>query len=221
MPPIKLNTPKGVIGGWYAEPHDQPRGGIVLVQEIFGVNSHIRSTVERFAAHGFSVVAPAFFDHVERGVELDYDDAGIARGRELVAEVGFDRALEDVEVAANLLRDRGVEHVGVVGFCWGGTVAFLSNTRLGLPAVSYYGGRTVPFLRERPKAHLMMHFGSRDPHISAEDVQAHRDALPRALIRVWDAGHGFNCEQRADFDEEASRGAFRLTRRFCRWVLGS
>lgn len=220
MPPTRLSTPTGLIGGWRADPHDQPRGGIVVVQEIFGLNRHIRSVVERFAAHGFSVIAPAIFDHVERGVELEYDAAGVARGLALTRRIGFDRAIEDVQAAAELLRDRA-EHIGVVGYCWGGTVAFLANTRLGLPSVSYYGGKTVPFLRERPRAHMMMHFGAHDPHITPEDVQAHRDALPRALIRVWDAGHGFNCEQRADYDEEAAQGAFRLTRRFFRWVLGS
>lgn len=220
MPPIKLSTATGLIGGWRADPHDQPRGGIVVVQEIFGVNRHIRSVVERFAAHGFSAVAPAFFDHIERGVELEYDRPGIQRGMALTSRIDFNRAVQDVAAAADLLRD-SVEHVGVVGYCWGGTVAFLANTRLGLPAVSYYGSRTVKFLNERPRAHLMMHFGSKDPHISAEDVQAHRDALPRALIRVWDAGHGFNCDPREDYDEAAAQGAFRLTRRFFRWVLGS
>lgn len=220
MPPVKLSTSTGLIGGWRADPHDQPRGGIVVVQEIFGVNHHIRSVVERFAAHGFSAIAPAFFDHFERGTELDYDETGIARGRELVDRLGFERALQDVEAAVDLLHD-SVEHVGVVGYCWGGTVAFLANTRLGLPSVSYYGARTVPFLRERPRAHMMMHFGARDPLIPPADVEAHRDALPRALIRVWDAGHGFNCEARADYDEDAAQGAFRLTRRFFRWVLGS
>lgn len=220
MAPTRLNTPTGVIGGWRADPHDAPRGGIVVVQEIFGVNRHIRSVVDRFAAHGFCAIAPAFFDHIEPGIELDYDAAGIRHGMALASRIDFDRAIQDVAAAAERLRDQ-VEHVGVVGYCWGGTVAFLANTRLSLPAVSYYGGRTVPFLRERPKAHLMMHFGSRDPHISAADVQAHRDALPRALIRVWDASHGFNCDQREDYDEAAAQGAFRLTRRFFRWVLGS
>ena len=97
MHPVKLDTPTGLIGARRADPHDIPRGGIVVVQEIFGVNRHIRSVLERFAAHGFVAIAPCLFDHIAPGIELDYDEAGIARGRELVAGVGFDRAVQDVE----------------------------------------------------------------------------------------------------------------------------
>lgn len=213
MHPVKLDTPSGLISARRADPHDIPRGGIVVVQEIFGVNRHIRSVLERFAAHGFVAIAPCLFDHIASGIELDYDEAGIARGRELAAGVGFERAVQDVEAAAKSLLD-SVEKVGVVGYCWGGTVAFLANTRLGLPTVSYYGGRTLPFLHERPQAPLMLHFGERDPLIPPEHVEAHRQALPGAIVHVYDAGHGFNCDARADYDEPASRAALQRTLRF-------
>jgi len=189
--PVSLSTPNGRISGWRADPPFPAHGALVVVQEIFGVNAHIRQQVDRFAAHGFTAVAPAFFDHVDYHIELDYDEAGVARGRELVAQIGFDKVMMDIEsVVAEL---QGESKVGIVGFCWGGSVAYLGNTRLGLPAVSYYGGRTVPFLRERLRAPMLFHFGEQDPIIPPEDVQKHRDALSAAEIHVWPgAGHGFH-----------------------------
>lgn len=178
------------IGAWLAEPTTTPKGGIVVVQEIFGVNAHIRSVVERFAAHGYTAIAPAFFDHVEAGIELDYDEAGFARGRELVGEIGFDLALADVASAAEAIASAG--RIGCVGYCWGGTVALLAATRLGLPAVSYYGARNVAFLDEAPRAPLQFHFGERDESIPAAAIDRHREALPQAAIHTYPAGHAFN-----------------------------
>jgi carboxymethylenebutenolidase len=126
--------------------------------------------------------------------------------------LGFERALEDVAAAAEAIRHCG--RIGVVGFCWGGTVAFLAATRLGLPAVSYYGGRTVPFLKEKPRAPLLMHFGERDPIIPPEDVAKHRAALPSAEMHIYPAGHGFNCDERADFDQASSDLAWQRTLAF-------
>lgn len=209
---IALDTPNGGIGAWRAEPAIPPRGALVVVQEIFGVNSHIRSVVDRFAAHGYVAIAPAFFDHFERHVELGYDEQGVAQGRELVARLGFDRAVEGVQAAVEAVEDGG--QVGVVGYCWGGTVAYLACCRLGLPAVSYYGGRTVPFLHERPGAPLLLHFGEDDPIIPPEDVKKHHDALPEAEIHLWPAGHGFNCDQRADYNATVAVQALQRTLAF-------
>ena len=200
------------ISAWHARPEGSPRGGIVVVQEIFGVNAHIRSVVERFAEQGFEAIAPALFDHIETGVELDYDAVGVQRGRELVAELGFDRAVEAVASATHSIASAGT--IGVVGYCWGGTVAFLGNTRLGLPSVAYYGGRTIPFLLEKPQAPMLLHFGAYDPIIPPTDVEKHRMALPDAQMHVYDAGHGFNCDQRADYDAAASALAFERTLTF-------
>ena len=202
MPSVSLATANGPISGWRADPAGAARGNIVVVQEIFGVNAHIRSVVERFAEQGFRAIAPALFDPVEAGVELGYDAAGIAHGRGLVTQVGVDRAIAGVRAAMDALTAFG--KVGVVGYCWGGTLAFLSNTRLGLPSVSYYGARTVPYLHEVPRAPMLFHFGDRDASISPADVRKHRDALPQAEVQVYAAGHGFNCDQRADFDAAAS-----------------
>lgn len=207
---ISINTRHGRISAWHAKPHVTPRGALIVVQEIFGLNSHIRQVADRFANYGYVTLAPALFDLVHPGTELGYDEAGVARGREIVAELGFNGALDGVRGAFDLLESE--YRVGVVGYCWGGSVAFLANTRLGLPAVSYYGGRTVPLLGERPKAPLMLHFGEDDPIIPPEDVQKHRDALSSAEIHVWPgAGHGFNCEQRADYNAEVAQQALTRT----------
>ncbi|MDE2157225.1 MAG: dienelactone hydrolase family protein, partial [Xanthomonadaceae bacterium] len=112
------------IGAYLARPQGQPKGGIVVIQEIFGVNAHMRSVTDRFAGHGYTAIAPAFFDHLETGVELDYDEAGFAKGRQLVGELGLERALEDVASAAEAISSSG--RIGTVGYCWGGTVALLA-----------------------------------------------------------------------------------------------
>ncbi|MFC4728215.1 dienelactone hydrolase family protein [Coralloluteibacterium thermophilus] len=216
---VTLHTRNGEIGGYAARPARTPAGGIVLVQEIFGVNAHIRGVVDRFAEEGYATVAPAVFDHVERGIELGYDEAGFKRGRDLVGQLGIDRAVADVAAAAGWLRDQGVARVAAVGYCWGGSVAFLANTRLGLPSVSYYGGRTLPFVHEVPRAPMLFHFGEADPYITPADVQAHRDALPDAQVHTYPAGHGFNCEQRADYDAASAKLALERTLAFLRAAL--
>ena len=198
---------------WVERPAGPPRGGVVVVQEIFGVNAHIRAVAARFAAEGFLAVAPRLFDRVAAGTELGYDEAGVARGRELVAALGFDAALRDIRAAADWIASQG-PRAGVVGFCWGGTAALLSATRLGLPAVSYYGGRSMAFLHEHPQAPLLLHYGARDPLIPPDHVDAQRAAFPDAEVHVHAAGHGFNCDQRADFDAAASGAAWSQTLRF-------
>lgn len=210
---ISINTRHGRISAWHAKPRVTPKGALIVVQEIFGVNSHIRQVADRFANYGYVAIAPALFDAVHPGTELGYDEAGVARGREIVEEIGFNGALDGVRGAFDFLESEF--KVGVVGFCWGGSVAYYTNTKLGLPAVSYYGGRTVPLLRDRPKAPLMLHFGENDALIPPEDVEKHREALPGAEIIVWPGvGHGFNCDQRPDFDADTSQQAMTRTLNF-------
>ena len=188
---IQLNTSRTqCIGAYLAKPSGTPKGGIVVVQEIFGVNAHMRNVTDRFAAHGYVAIAPAFFDHVESGVELGYDEAGFKRGRELVGELSFDLVLEDVASAAESIRSAG--RIGCVGYCWGGTVAFLAATRLAMPAVSYYGARNVKFLDEAPKAPVQFHFGENDSSIPPEAIARHREVLPDAEIYTYPTGHAFD-----------------------------
>lgn len=214
---MSLETPTGRIQAWRADPPIPPKGALVVVQEIFGINHHIRQVCDTFAAHGYVAVAPAFFDHFEHGVELDYDADGVKRGKELVERLGFDRALEDIRSAAAVVQDAG--KVGVVGYCWGGSVAFLANTRLSMPAVSYYGARTAPFLDEQLDAPMMFHFGDHDASIPTEVIDLHRSKQSTAEIHVYPAGHGFNCDQRADYDEPSATLALERTLAFFRRTL--
>lgn len=187
-----LDTPHGPVRAWRADPGGPSRGAVLVIQEIFGVNAHIRSVATRFAADGFVALAPALFDPVERGVELAYEQADIGRGRALVAALGVDRAVDILATATDVLQHEGLR-VGAVGFCWGGSIAFLCNTRLGLPAVGYYGARSVPFLDEPARAPLMFHFGGRDTSIPATDIALHREKQPQARVFVYpEAGHAFN-----------------------------
>ena len=188
---INLNT-SGMqcIGAYLAKPSGTSNGGIVVVQEIFGVNAHVRAVADGFATLGYTAIAPAFFDHVETGVELGYGDDGFKRGRALVAQIGFERAIEDVASAAESIKSAG--RIGVVGYCWGGTVALLAATRLALPAVSYYGARNVAFLGEKPQAPVQFHFGERDASIPPEAVQKHRETYPDMEVFTYPAGHAFN-----------------------------
>ena len=216
---IELDTANGRIGGWRAVPEGRPRGGLVVIQEIFGVNAHVRSVADRFAGLGYVALAPAIFDPVESGVELGYDAAGIARGRELVAELGINRALAGIAAAAQRLQGMQLR-TGAIGYCWGGSLAFLSNTRLGLPAVSYYGARTMPFVNEPARAGLLFHFGERDGSIPPADIAATRAAQPQAEVHVWPAGHGFNCDLRADYDAASADQALAVTLAFLQRELG-
>ena len=215
---MRLTASDGfVCDAYVARPPGSPKGGIVVVQEIFGVNPHIRKVADRFAAQGFDVLAPALFDHFEPGTELEYDAAGVARGRELVANLGFDAAVDYVAAARDALAGDGP--AGVVGFCWGGTIAFLANSRLGLPAVSYYGGRTMAFVQEALRAPMLFHYGETDSIIPPEHREAQIAAHPEAEFHVYPAGHGFNCDARADYEPESAALALRRTVEFFRKAL--
>lgn len=216
---LKINS-SGLqcIGAYRAVPEGIPKGGIIVIQEIFGVNAHIRDVVVQFANAGYVAIAPAFFDHLESDVELDYDDAGIARGRSLIAELDIDQVMADVGSAADSISSAG--RIGVVGYCWGGTIAMLSASRLGLPAVSYYGARNVAWLHETFTAPLQFHFGKNDRSIPPEAIERHRQSLPDAEIFLYPAGHGFNCDLRKDFAPQSAALARERTLAFFEKNLG-
>ena len=187
-----IETPHGPVRAWRADPGAPSHAAVLVIQEIFGVNPHVRSVTERFAAAGFVALAPALFDPVEHDVELDYDAAGMQHGRALVTALGTDRAIDVLNAAAEKLQMEGLR-VGAVGFCWGGSMAFLCNTRLGLPSISYYGARSLPFLDEHARAPSMFHFGGRDQSIPPADVGLHRQKQPQAQVFEYpEAGHAFN-----------------------------
>ena len=185
----------------------------MVIQEIFGVNAHIRSTAEDFATQGYVALAPAYFDVIETGVELDYDTDGIAKGRELITELGLEAAVDITAAAVRELAKIGGK-VGTVGYCWGGTVALLAALRLGLPSASYYGARNVPFLQETPRAPVIFHFGERDTSIPPEMLALHREHLPQMPLHTYPAGHGFNCNVRADYDAPSAALARQRTLAF-------
>jgi len=185
--------PHTTIDGWLERPQGTPRAGVVVIQEIFGVNAHMREVAAHYARHGYLALAPALFDPVQPGLELDYTADGMAQGKALATEVGLEQAVNLVDAAARALRAEGVESIGAVGFCWGGTIAYLANTRLGLPATSYYGARTAKYLDEALRAPMQFHFGADDASIPPADIALHRQAHPDAEAYVYaGAGHAFN-----------------------------
>ncbi len=196
-----------------ALPGPRPVAALVVVQEVFGVNHHIRSLATRFAEQGYAALAPALFDRVESGVELGYDEDGLARGRALRMEIGWDGAVFDIAATMEAAAAHG--RVGVVGFCWGGSVAFLAATRRKPAcAVCYYGGQIIDFKDEAACCPVQMHFGDADPIIPPDAVAAIRAAQPQADIHTYPAGHGFNCTERADYAPDSARIAAERTQAF-------
>lgn len=211
---LDTSRPQQSMDAYLAEPEGSPKGGIVVIQEIFGVNAHIRSVADRFAAEGYVAIAPALFDPIEKGVELGYDQDGMQKGLKFVYELGLRQPTDDVGVAACLIADQFKVKVGSVGYCWGGTVAFLAASRLGLPSSSYYGSRNVPFLAEPAKADVIFHFGERDHSIPPEMIEKHRELKPEMDTWVYPADHGFNCDVRASYDEPSAKLAWDRTLAF-------
>lgn len=194
------------------------RGGVVVIQEIFGVNSHIRSVVDQLAADGFVAMAPALFDRVEPGVELGYDGPGVKRGQALAWEtVGIDDALTDIAAAADLLATElgGPARVGLVGFCYGGMLAAAAASRMPDRigrAVAYYPSLAAQKLPDDvPGVPLLVHLGDRDQRVTVEDGETLRQRWPDAEFHRYDAGHGFHCDQRPGFDADAATTAWRRT----------
>ncbi len=183
---------------------DAPRA-LVVVQEIFGVNGHMRRTSERLAAAGYLVLCPALFDRAERDVELGYEAADRDRGLALRARVPEAGAMADVEAAAAALEGGG-RPVGIIGYCWGGTLAWWGATRTGRfrAAVGWYGGGIAATRTERPRCPVQLHFGEADRGIPPDDVAAIRAAQPSVEVFTYPgAGHGFGCDDRASFDAPA------------------
>ncbi|PWC56514.1 dienelactone hydrolase family protein [Azospirillum sp. TSO22-1] len=198
------------FGGYLARPDGAARGAVVVVQEIFGVNHHIRSVCDRYAAAGWTALAPALFDRVERGVELAYDQPGIDRGRAIMGQVSMDAALSDVGAALGHLGTPG--SAAVVGFCWGGTLAWLAAARLPVrAAVGYYGGQIAKHVHLTLRAPVLLHFGEKDTAIPLSVSEEVRAARPEVMVHLYPAGHGFSCDERASYDADSARRAWTRT----------
>jgi carboxymethylenebutenolidase len=197
---------------YVSEPSGKAKGAIVVLQEIFGVNSHIRAVADDFAAAGYLAVAPSTFDRVQRNVELGYAPNEISEGARLKAAVEALPApgvLQDVQAAVDYAARAG--KVGIVGYCWGGLLVWRAAEKVrGLSAaVSYYGGGVTvgKELSRKPAVPTMAHFGDQDAHISVESVKAFESAHPEVEVHLYAANHGFNCDQRASYDAGAAATA--------------
>ncbi len=200
------------LGAYRADPSGKPIGGVVVIQEIFGVNHHIRAVCDRFAQEGYAAVAPALFDRQVREFESGYSPEEIEKARKFVANPDWDAMLRDT--AAAIAELEGVGPVHIVEFCMGGTITFLAATRLsGLTAASgYYGGRIVAFADEKPRIPTQLHFGEKDQSIPMTDVETIKQKRPDCDIHVYkDAGHGFHCDERGSFHEPSSKTAWQRT----------
>lgn len=200
------------FSAYRADPAGKPKGAIVVIQEIFGVNHHIRAVTDRFAAEGYVAIAPAIFDRVKPGFETGYTPDEIAEARKMVGAADFQAMLRDTQAAIDAVKDVGP--VGITGFCLGGTITFLAATQLtGIKAgVAYYGGMIAKNADQKAKVPLMMHFGEKDAGIPLTDIETIRAKQPQAEIFVYDgAQHGFHCDERASYDKTSAETAWPRT----------
>jgi carboxymethylenebutenolidase len=219
---IELTASDGFrLSGYRADPAGKPRGGMVVVQEIFGVNSHIRSVCDGYAADGYVAIAPALFDRAERGVDIGYTGEDMTRGRGLMSKVTMANALLDVAAARDVLA-KSVAKVGIVGYCWGGTVSWMAAAHVPgfAAAVTYYGGGILNAADEQPACPVIMHFGERDGHIPAAGVREFAAKHPDIQVFLYPADHGFNCDQRGSYDASAAKLARERTLTFLRQHIG-
>jgi carboxymethylenebutenolidase len=206
---------KHEVGAYRADPAGAAKGGMVVIQEIFGVNHHIRAVCDRLAGEGYAAVAPALFDRTERDFECGYGEDDMAKAFTFIANPDFGAMLRDTQAAIDELK--GVGPVGIIGFCLGGTVAFAASAELsGLSAaVCYYGGFIAKMADEKPKCPVQMHFGATDSYIPMSDVETIKTKQPQAEVYVYQgAGHGFHCDERASFHEPSAKLAWQRSMAF-------
>jgi carboxymethylenebutenolidase len=221
---VKLQASDGhEFDAYVARPAGQPIAGLVVVQEAFGVNSHIRSVTDGWAADGFLAVAPALFDRVERGVDLTYSQEDMQKGMAIIRLGNTDDRVRDLAAALDYARKTTGRKAGVIGYCLGGSMAWLAVTRLNPDAaVGYYGGQIITYAGEAPKAPLMLHFGLQDNHIPKAEIDSKVAAAhPEVPIFWYHAGHGFNCNDRATYNADAANLARQRSLEFLRKHLAA
>jgi carboxymethylenebutenolidase len=219
---IELTASDGhKLAAYLAEPAGKPRGGLVVIQEIFGVNKHIRSVADGYAADSYRVVAPAMFDRAQRGYDTGYSPPEIEAGRAIMQKLDWAKTMLDVEAALAEAKKAG--KTGIVGYCWGGTVAWVAAARVSGLACSapYYGGGMPNFIGEKPRCPTMCHFGELDQSPTLEQAKAIAKAHPEITAHFYaGAGHGFNCDHRPSFNAEASKLSRTRTLEFFRKHVG-
>jgi carboxymethylenebutenolidase len=220
----KLTAADGhVFAAYESRPDHTPRGGLIVIQEVFGVNRHIRAVADSYAAAGYHVMAPALYDRVQRDAAFEYTEEGRDAGRRIVDRVSWDDAMLDVDATRDALAGSG--RVGLVGYCYGGIVGWRAATHLeGLAAVSaYYASRIGEFALEVPRAPVQFHFAERDHSVSTADVEKLRGAQAGREVAIWvyPAAHGFNCDLRpAIYDAAAAAVAHERTLKLFRRYVG-
>ena len=220
---VKLRASDGhELDVYVAMPEGEPIAGLVVVQEIFGVNAHIRRVADGYAKDGFVAVAPALFDRIERHVELGYEGDDMNKARSFMPKLDLEKGLLDVEAAMKYAASTTGKKVAVIGYCYGGTLAWLAAARFHpAAAVGYYGGKIAKFAGEGLNCPVLLHFGRQDGHIPAADVEKVKDAHPDVEIYWYDAGHGFNCEARGSYSPEAATIARHRSLEFLKkWTVG-
>jgi carboxymethylenebutenolidase len=205
---------------YLAAPTGKPRGAIVVLQEIFGVNSHIQAVTDSFAAEGYTAIAPALFDRVRRGIQLGYGPEDRQVGIGTMQQLKTDDTLKDVGAAIAVVKNSG--RVGVVGYCWGGKLAYLAACDLPVSCAVVYYGKVADQLAKKPKRPVMYHFGTLDKSIPISDTDKIKAAHPEGVLYLYEgADHGFNCEQRPSYNPEAAALARQRTLGFfARYVAG-
>jgi carboxymethylenebutenolidase len=217
--PMRLQATDGhEFGAYTAGSLASATAAVIVIQEIFGVNSHIRSVADDYAKESFWAVAPALFDRVQRDLQLGYGPEDRQKGMQAAKQVRLDAALRDVQATIQYAAEKfGANKVGVVGFCWGGTLAWLAATRLQPAAVTaYYGGQISKYAAEKPTCPVMLHFGEKDAHIPKSDIDNIRQHHLDVPIFLYDAGHGFNCDQRDSYHAPSAALARQRTLAFLR-----
>ena len=215
---IQLTASDGhQLAAYRADPEGAPKGGVVVIQEIFGVNAHIRAVADGYAAAGYVAIAPAMFDRVKRDVELGYEGDDIGIGRDMAFPMGWETPVLDMGAAVSAAAEAG--KVGTVGYCWGGSLSYLSACKLDIAcAVGYYGGQITKILdadpTAKPKVPTMLHFGNNDAGIPLDMVERVRSENPNVPIHMYEAGHGFNCDHRGSYDEASAKTARARTLEF-------
>jgi carboxymethylenebutenolidase len=189
---------------WLAAPPGAARGAVVIVQEIFGVNSHIRAVTDGYAAEGYVAIAPSLFDRVRKGIELGYTQPEVQEAFGYAQQLKPEQTLQDLGAALTVVKHAG--RVGMVGYCWGGKLTYMAACDLPIACgVAYYGGSTTQCLDKKPKCPMMYHFGAEDTHIPMSDVEKIKAANPQGIFHIYQgAGHGFNCDQRASYNPQAA-----------------
>ena len=202
------------LDAYVATPDGSPRAGMVIIQEIFGVNDDIRETVDNFAKEGYHAIAPALFDRLGSELVMPFDEAGIGKGRALKGQMSWDGAILDVNAAIEAVKGRG--KVGIVGFCMGGSVTWLAAARSPVDvAVGYYGGDIHAHRDEAPKCPTMLHFGSEDASIPLDTVAEVEKMYPEVPVFIYEgAGHGFSCSRRGSYHPASARKAMERTLAF-------